>query len=297
MIKLDLDLIYLSQNYGISQQVLKEMSGNSSVVAIMGEESNNGNTKASTFKSDIISNPDRLIEAFKLSDALNRYMILSNMNSSDIALFLLVMEPEDLAVGLKFFHKDKILYLLSSLPQDRILEILKRVYSMKEITKLISEKELNAFLMSKKLDDEEIMQYLDSLPQEALEQIMQGLLILQGEGNQNEKSGNSDQSLFRKSLLFMDKEYKAQLAQIMLEQSDKAVNCFSKAGLVEPLAYLPKAQIVKAVGEALEAEEIVKLIYELPQDLLAMVATQLDPKDFSDILVNKFPDVLAQISL
>ena len=42
-------------------------------------------------------------------------------------------------------------------------------------------------------------------------------------------------------------------------------------------------------------EFLQKMITELPQDLLAVVTTQIDTDKFADALINKFPELLAQI--
>ena len=60
---------------------------------------------------------------------------------------------------------------------------------------------------------------------------------------------------------------------------------------------LKKGDISQAVGQSLESKEVIKLIDELPKDLMAMVATQLDIKDFADILIEQFQDILGEITL
>ena len=55
-----------------------------------------------------------------------------------------------------------------------------------------------------------------------------------------------------------------------------------------------KPELVKAM-HVIEPEEKIKMLEELPNDLLSMVITQIDARDFADTLINKFPDVLAEI--
>ena len=47
----------------------------------------------------------------------------------------------------------------------------------------------------------------------------------------------------------------------------------------------------------IEPEYIQKMIEELPIDLLSIVITQIDTEKFADILMNEFPEVMADIIL
>ena len=37
------------------------------------------------------------------------------------------------------------------------------------------------------------------------------------------------------------------------------------------------------------------MIMELPQDLLSVVTTQIDTEKFADALINKYPEIIAEI--
>ena len=45
----------------------------------------------------------------------------------------------------------------------------------------------------------------------------------------------------------------------------------------------------------IEPEYIQNMITELPNDLLSIVITQIDTEKFADILMNQFPEVMAEI--
>ncbi len=54
-----------------------------------------------------------------------------------------------------------------------------------------------------------------------------------------------------------------------------------------------KDEIVKSFG-VIKPEYLQKMIDKLPQDILAVVTTQIDTDKFADSLINKFPEVLAK---
>jgi flagellar motility protein MotE (MotC chaperone) len=53
-------------------------------------------------------------------------------------------------------------------------------------------------------------------------------------------------------------------------------------------------EVVKAMS-VIDPEYIQNMITELPNDLLSIVITQIDTEKFADILMNQFPEVMAEI--
>ncbi|MFQ8626800.1 MAG: hypothetical protein ACLSA2_10300 [Candidatus Gastranaerophilaceae bacterium] len=45
----------------------------------------------------------------------------------------------------------------------------------------------------------------------------------------------------------------------------------------------------------IEPEYIQEMIKELPNDLLSIVITQMDTEQFAEILMDRYPDILAEI--
>lgn len=71
--------------------------------------------------------------------------------------------------------------------------------------------------------------------------------------------------------------------------------------LVDPEVYTniiqqqkEKPEMVKAMG-VIEKEEIVKMIQELPKNLMSMVMTQIDPQTFAEDLMMKKPELIAEL--
>ena len=53
-------------------------------------------------------------------------------------------------------------------------------------------------------------------------------------------------------------------------------------------------EVVKAMS-VIEPEYIQNMITELPNDLLSLVITQMDTEKFTEILMDEFPEVIAEI--
>ena len=53
-------------------------------------------------------------------------------------------------------------------------------------------------------------------------------------------------------------------------------------------------EVVKGMS-VIEPEYIQEMLKELPNDLLSIVITQMDTQEFAEILMDRFPDILAEI--
>ena len=59
---------------------------------------------------------------------------------------------------------------------------------------------------------------------------------------------------------------------------------------------MEKHDILKCM-DVLDPEFLIPMVEELPPDLLQVVATQIDPRIFAQVLIDEFPDVLSKIAL
>lgn len=58
--------------------------------------------------------------------------------------------------------------------------------------------------------------------------------------------------------------------------------------------YKQQPELVKAMN-VIEEDQKIKMLKELPNDLLSIVITQMDAQDFADILIKRCPELLAEI--
>ncbi len=87
----------------------------------MEAEAAQGNTKAAEYQQEVTNDPRELIKLFKLSNARNRYAILSQMNSSDLEYLINFWTPPIYRWDLCFLQKEKILNLIYDLPKIRFV--------------------------------------------------------------------------------------------------------------------------------------------------------------------------------
>ena len=301
MIKINLDLIYLTRKFGVSANQIQQQSDGKSISEIMEQAGDAGNTEAAKFDSQVLENKNGLIEAFKLADPFNRFLILQSLDKNELMLFLQLMKPEDLARGLKFFTKEKVMELLKGLPQEMLFKMLKDVFTLEKIMQLIPEKEMDKFFTSNKMDQTALRKNIMDLPKHALAQILE--TVTGTPCKEKDKNGmlkqikNLKNEELQEGVQGMAPEYKALLAGNLIKENSMFVKAFSSEALAEPFNELQKEDIIKNIGQNVKSDELVKMIDELPNEMLSMVATQLDVNVFADLLVQRFQDILAQVSV
>ncbi len=305
MIRLDIDLSYLTKNFEIGTQRLNQY-GDKSIDEIMEAEAAQGNTSAVDFQRDVLNNPKELVKLFKLSNAKNRYAILSQMNSSDLEYLVNFLEPEDLQMGLMFFTKTKILNLIYDLPKNKICSILFQAFSPEQFLKMIPEKEINKFFESDKLDKNKILDFVKTIPEEKLNKMVEKYMF-QEEGKLQQDNNWSKEHVakwleqlkpekFKKALQCFEREEKMGLILELTKEDKNLFTEFSKNALTFPLKQLDKGDIVKNMDK-LEPQDLMKMVNELPDELLAVVVTQIDPEVFAEILSKNFKDILQEIGV
>ena len=82
----------------------------------------------------------------------------------------------------------------------------------------------------------------------------------------------------------------------LTKEDNKLLTEFSKNALTFPLRQLDKVDIVKNMNK-LEPDDLIKMTNELPDDLLAVAVTQIDPMVFAELLSKNFKDVLTEIGI
>ena len=299
MIVLNTDLNTLLQKLNISKTKMVEMYSSMSVDEIVEAEAAQGNQAAVEYATQLFTNVETLVEIFKLADPNNKFLILSTMTSEKLNKFLPLMEEEDLMQGLNFFTEDKLLAMMRELPPEQLVKTVFQMFSENEVIKLMPNDELDKFLTSTDIDKNNVLKHMQSIPPEYLAQIIE---TVTGNECQNMDSfdmvkqiGNFNPLQYKDALTSMQPTQKKQLTLNLAHEHPELYQLFSPEAYTNMIhAQKQKPDMVKALN-VIEPEEKLKMLQELPNDLLSIVITQMDAKDFADTLINKFPEVLAEI--
>lgn len=296
---IDSNLEYLQNILHISKVTFEEKYANMSVDEIIEAEAASGNQKAIELAQELTTNTSLVMELFDLADTNNKYMILRELTAQQLEVFLPEMEEKDLLQGLFFFTQDKLMKMLEELPPEQLVNTAFELFSQEEIVQLMPEEQLDKFLTSTDIDKNKILKHMQSIPPEYVAQVLEQIT---GESHENMDSIDLSKEFGQLNPL----EYQDALKAFQPTQKQQLVLSLGKEHnewfqLFDAHAYTTimnrekqQPEIVKAMS-VIEPEYIQNMIKELPNDLLSIVITQMDTEKFAEILMDRFPEVIAEI--
>lgn len=298
MIQLNVDFTLLNKFFGIPINRILQYA-NKDIEEIMELEAAQGNQKAAEYKQ-ILSDPDKIYEIFKLANVENKLIILQNMSEDDIDKLLPYLTQEQLAKGLNFFNEDKLMEFASKLPIEEIATMILEEFSLVDVLSLMDEEAMNNFIMEPEVERKYAQNYFESLNQKALEKIMVQSFGIEFKDKKRdeylEHLENMDFKEYKNFLLSMQRESKIGLINGIVEQKPDLVYLFEAKDLIAPMDLLMKEDKVKLMSK-LDSEFLIPMIQELPLDLTQIVLTQIDSNDFAEILASDFQDILSSVVL
>lgn len=298
MIQLQVDFSLLNRFFGIPASKLTQYA-NKDLEEIMKIEAAQGNEKAAQYKK-ILSDPDKIMEIFKLSNVENKFIILQNMSEADLDKLLPYLNQEQLAKGLNFFTEEKLMTMCEHLPIEEIIGMVFEKFNLVDVLTLMKEDSMDQFMMQPDVEKRYVYNYFENMDQKALEKIMIQSFGANMEGKTskeyNEHLQNLDDNDFNTFILSLEREAKIGLIDGIVKQDQELLTLFKPDDLIRPMELIMKQDKIKMM-QGLEAEFLVPMIQELPMDLTQIVLTQIDPREFSEILAEDFQDILSSVVL
>lgn len=300
-IVIDTDLTTLMSKLNISAAKMQQEYALMTIEEIVEAEAEAGNQAAVKYATELFQSPDMLVKIFKLADPENKLEIMSEMSEDQLQSFLPLMEEEDINEGLKFFTQNKLLKMLEEIPPEQLVDTVFEMFSQEEVVRFLPEDQLDKFLTDTDIEKNKVLNHLPSIPQEYLMQMYESVT-----GQTGEKM-NSDQIIdklsdlnplqFQDALLSMQPVAKQQLTlSLAKEHKDLYQNIDAHAYTNMINTYKQQPELVKAMS-VIEPEEKLKMLHELPKDLLSIVITQLDAREFADNLIKESPELIAEIMM
>ena len=298
MITLDVDLSYLSRYYNISTNSLEQYK-NKSITQIMQIEAQKGNPKAAKFLARITSEPEELAKLFQLIEPKNRYLILMNMNQEDLMKIMEFLRPEELLLGLSIFNHDVIIKLMQELDPEALSKVVLSTMDESKFIKALPDDYMNEFLSSDKIDKNMMMKAMKEIDDDQLQKMMEHYT---GQPNYDSrdvimgKLGELESDQFMRAMTSFEAKGKQQLIMGLLKQTPDLFQEFSPEAMTYPFQTMEKGDILKSLS-VLDTQELLPMVDELPQNLMALIATQIDPKVFAEVLCDDFKDVIANCGI
>ena len=298
-IVIDTDLISLIQRLNISQTKMREQYASKSLEEIVEAEAEAGNQEAVEFAKELFKSPSMLVKIFKLADSENKLELLREMSSDQLQEFLPLMEEEDINQGLYFFDMNKLLKMLEEIPSEQLVNTVFQMFTEEAVINYLPEEELNEFLDSTDLKKNQILKHLKDIPEEYLAQMYEAVSG-KNSGEMNsvqlvDKIDELNPLQFKDALNAMQPVAKQQLTLGIANEHKELYQNFDAHAYTNMIhTYKFQPEVVKAMA-VIEPEEKIKMLEELPDDLLAIVITQIDAEVFAEQLIKKHPELIAQI--
>lgn len=295
-ITINADLEYIKSRLNISDARM-EIYQNKTVDEIIEAEAAQGNQAAIQLAADMFTSVDSLIELFRLSDESNKLVIFQAMSSAQLDEFVPMLETDDLVEGLRFFNQDKLLEMLKDIPKEELVKVVFEMFSQTQVIEYMPEKEIDKFLTSYEMDKGMLLNNLERMPQIYLQQMMESVTGEDADGNASEiirqmsQLGDAD---YKNAILNLQPTQKKELTFMMTTADNKLYERFD----TDAYTYMinrerDKEDMVKSMG-VIKPEYLQKMITQLPQDLQAVVSTQIDTEKFADALITKYPEIIAK---
>lgn len=298
MIQLNVDFSLLNRFFGISLSKISQYA-NKNIEEIMCLEAAQGNTKAKDYKK-ILSDPDKILQIFKLSNVENKFIILQNMSEGDLDNLLPYLTQEQLAIGLNFFTDEKLLAMTNALPIEQIANVVFEQFALVDVLALMDDDAMNNFIKEPDVDRRYSQKFFESLDRKSLEDIMVYQFGIDFKDKSRDEyldhiNSMKDQD-YTKFLTRMERNSKIAMIDNIVSQKEDLVYLFEPEDLIKPMELLTKEDKVKMMS-VLEPEFLIPMIQELPLDLTSVILTQIDERDFAEILATDFQDIMASVVL
>ena len=297
-ITIDTNMRLLQTKLNITSERMMQYT-DKTVDEIIDAEKAQGNKKAAKFERELESNPDVLIKSYRLDEPGNKFNIISQIPQQKQPELLEYLEDEDLRLGLNFFSQEQLLKLIEEVaPIEEVVNATMVCFPLQKIMEMMPDKELNNFIINKDLDQEFLMKHLMAMDPEIIAAMIEtatGSPVF--EEDPKALVGmlkGLDDNTYQEALIAMNPDAKRLMVMKMYQKDEEVMQLFPADAYTAMLGSIEKQDMMPCTS-AFQTETLINMNTELPQELMSIVLTQIDPKEFAKILIKDYPDLLDQI--
>ena len=292
---IDANMKLFAERMNITSSRMIQDYGLKTVDEIIEAEAAQGNSQAVKYAQEMYGSPAKLINIFNLTDVENKFVLLHNMNSETREKILPMLESDDLVMGLYFFTQDKLLDMLSEVDIEELVNVVMGAFLLDAIVSMFSEDDLAQFFQRDELQKFDVIEQLKSLPPEVMIKFVEGVTG-QPAGETDpmqliQSIENMPMDQYRDFMSAIDPDVQRQLTFQLTKEKPEYLQLFPNQTYIDMLSTMMKQDMVKPMIN-LEKESLVNMITELPDDLMSIVAAQVDTKKFAEFLLDGHTDLL-----
>ena len=292
---IDANMKLFAERMNITSSRMIQDYGLKTVDQIIEAEAAQGNSQAVKYAQEMYNSPAKLIKIFKLTNVENKFVLLHNMNSETREKILPMLESDDLVMGLYFFTQDKLLDMLSDVDIEELVNVVMGAFPLDAIVSMFSEDDLAQFFQRDELQKFDVIEQLKSLPPEVMIKFVEGVTG-QPAGETDpmqliQSIENMPMDQYRDFMSANDPDVQRQLTFQKKKKKPEYLQLFPNQTYIDMLSTMMKQDMVKPMIN-LEKESLVNMITELPDDLMSIVAAQVDTKKFAEFILDGHTDLL-----
>ena len=269
--------------------------GLATVDEIIEAEAERGNSRAVKYAREYYHSPAKLIKIFELTNVENKFRIINDMDPTTREKVLPMLQRDDLLMGLYFFTQEKLLEMLMNVDIEELVKVVQEAFPLDQIIMMMPEEELAMFMQHDDLEKFDIMEQIKTMPPEVLQKFIEGVT-----GKPVEETGTNNflksiealpDDQFKKFMSQIDPDVQRQITFQLTKQDPEYLTLFSNECYVDMLSTMLKPEMVKPMI-MLNKDTLVNMVSELPAELMSIVASQIDTKEFAKFLQDGHMDLL-----
>ena len=297
-VAIDTNLFMLQKKLNITSERMM-MYTNKTVDEIIEAEKSQGNKKAAELEKQLASDPNTLIKTYQLDEPGNKFNLISQIPQQKQPELLEFLEDDDLRLGLNFFSQEQLLKLMEDIaPIEEVVNAALVCFPLEKVMEMMPDKELNNFMVNKDLEPEFLKKYIAKMDPEVIAAMIEtatGEPVLEEKPEKLMKMLTGlDKDTYKEALVAMNQDAKREMIMKMYKEDQEVLQLFPADAYTTMLGSLEKEDMMPCV-QALQTDSLINMNAELPSELMAIVLTQIEPKDLAKILIKEYPDLLTEI--
>ena len=292
---IDANMKLFAERMNITSSRMIQDYGLKSVDEIIEAEAAQGNSQAVKYAQEMYNSPAKLIKIFKLTDVENKFVLLHNMNSETREKILPMLDSEDLVMGLYFFTQDKLLDMLQNVDIEELVNVVLGAFPLQDIVMMFKDEDLAQFFQHDELEKSDVINQLKLLPPEVMIKFVEGVTGQPSEETNPMELITSIENMpldkYRDFMSAIDPDVQRQLTFQLTKEKPEYLQLFENKTYIDMLSTMMKPEMVKPMIN-LNKDSLVDMITELPDDLMSIVAAQIDTKKFAEFLLDGHTELL-----
>ncbi len=294
-IVIDANMKMFADRMHITSSRMVQDYGLSTVDEVIEAEAERGNKHAILYAKEYYHSPEKLIKLFRLTDVENRFVIINKMDPRSRMKLLPYLSNDDLVMGLYFFTQEKLLEMLMETNIEELVRVALEAFPIEQMILMFKEEDLMMFFMHQELDKNDVVEQLKIMPKDMMDKFVECVTGMPANETNPMELIDSIAKLpddkFHKFMAFIDPDVQRQLTFQLTKEKPEYLTLFQNSAYVDMLSTLQKPEMVKPMV-MLNKETLIQMVSILPEDLLSIVASQIDTKHFAYFLQDGHMDLI-----